>query len=1044
MRAISSLNNVIDQSINFKKFKNANGRATHDDASRLAMGKRAATKRAATKPSSASASAFGASSTARRGTGFTSGPAKHKTGRTLGGGVEFAKKRLKVGKTIAKRAENGTDTTIRAKTIRLTAQNVHTVVGGGAGAKDGSRGVDDVVAGSRDDAAAASKRGTPLAEALNQCAHYNVKTRCDGLNAMMEIAEAFPGAIRARAADVVERVGERLADVEREARKCARECLRRGVVPALGTHGLAPFAKTLMLYVGAALTHVGAGVRKDAPAALDAALDAAPALVAAHAPASTLGHLGELLRRGDDGGVGSGSSVQRGVGAQKPATRLALLKSARRFLTTMVDETIVTSATTTTTSATTTKFVWGEIARNGASTRALGALHADRARRAPPSVLAAHFADAADARDDAISGDGARMHGESRAAVRVHAKRLAELAMLVWDDAAQTLTDERGVDVDRVRVMAESMACARLALQLADGADEVEMWDTGGGVAAADIVPELARRTLGAFPVSAPASVAEKNDVGKAREAMVALNFETCRLLVAASSSVAHAALVRHLAPGTLEALPHVLSRALQYITMCLNGVALDGGALGAAEETEDGAYVELLALAREVFALPPWCFTAPMTGSACNELIGAVTQTWERAVADEDGERVNACVTLLTSVLPEEAQQGYSRIPIEIAAGWVRHIPRVLWSFKHDNPAASQKLLSLLHVVAARNPPGSPLADVLTQCETEIAVLFFIVPPPGSSKGAKSRPGPFARLPFTCQCSAVQLVGVLPTLTAPTMRSLAKLCLDVDRVNVEIPVVAVEALTSNLLAAPLDLTVSFLATLLAGAPGTECLEKSSKRNVAEARAKAWEMSRRVAPRAGAALVALGDATTPWNGALLASAALRQMWATRVEQDDVEGATRTAAGFGALIANAAEFAAAVSSEDANVDDELLSVVPELLAWLVVHAEHDEDAASMKRILSAAPRLAGPVANAILNTVKTKNSNARAEFERAIQYMSMLIQSDEGGDVSSGGVRDAARALQSVAASSPNDDVQKLANAFKVTMDVTFGGAKTLA
>jgi hypothetical protein len=62
-------------------------------------------------------------------------------------------------------------------------------------------------------------------------------------------------------------------------------------------------------------------------------------------------------------------------------------------------------------------------------------------------------------------------------------------------------------------------------------------------------------------------------------------------------------------------------------------------------------------------------------------------------------------------------------------------------------------------------------------------------------------------------------------------------------------------------------------------------------------------------------------------------------WATRVEQDDVEGATRTAAGFGALIANAAEFAAAVSSEDTNVDDELLSVIPELLAWLVVHAEH---------------------------------------------------------------------------------------------------------
>ena len=1030
----------------------ANGRATdtrHTSPRLVAMGESAkrAAARAGSRGKGASASAAFGGAGARRGTGFTSGPSTHVTGKTLGGGVEFAKKRLKVGRKVAKRADNGTDTTIRSKSIRLTAQNIHTV---GASAGEGGELVG--AGGSQvSDANAASKRGTPLAEALNQCAHYNVKTRCDGLNALLEIAEAFPGAIRARAVDVVERVGERLADVEREARKAARECLRRGVVPALGTHGLAPFAKTLILYVGAALTHVGAGVRKDAPAALDALLEAAPALVAAHAPASTLGHLGELLRRGDDGGVGTGSSVQRGVGAQKPATRLALLKSTRRFLTTVVDETIgdgaatkatsaaaALSSTTSTSTSSTTTFVWGDIARNGTSTRALGALHAERSRRAPPSVMAAHYAAEDGTRDDANSG-GAQVNGESRVAVRAHAKRLAELAMLVWDDAAQTLADERGVDVDRVRVMAESMACARLALQLADGADEVEIWDTGGGSTAADIVPQLARRTLGAFPVSAPASVAEKNDVAKVREAMVALNFETCRLLIAASSSVAHAALVRHLAPVTLEALPHVLSRALQYVTTCLNGVALDGGAVGAAEATEDSAYVELLGLARESFSLPPWCFSAPMTGSACAELIGAVTQTWERAVADEDGERVNACVTLLTSVLPEEAQQGYSRIPIETAAGWVRHIPRVLWALKHENPVASQKLLSLLHVVAARNPPGSPLADVLTQCETELAVLFFIVPPPLGSQGAKSRPGPFARLPFACQCSAVQLVGVLPTLTAPTMRSLAKMCLDVDRVNVEIPVVAVEALTSNLLAVPLDLTVSFLATLLAGAPGVGFLEKSSKRNATETQRKSWEMSRRVTPRAGAALVALGDAATPWNGALLASAALRNMWAQRVEQGDVEGAARTAAGFGSLVAYAAEFASAVSS-DANIDDELSSVIPEILAWLVLHAEHAEEEATMKRILTAAPQLACAVANEIVANFENKNesTDARDVVERAIQYMSTLIQLDEGGDkASSGGVRKAASALQSIAETSQNNDVRKLASAFKVTIDVVF-------
>ena len=38
--------------------------------------------------------------------------------------------------------------------------------------------------------------------------------------------------------------------------------------------------------------------------------------------------------------------------------------------------------------------------------------------------------------------------------------------MCVWDDAVQTFSDERGVDVDRFRVMTESMRCARLALNL--------------------------------------------------------------------------------------------------------------------------------------------------------------------------------------------------------------------------------------------------------------------------------------------------------------------------------------------------------------------------------------------------------------------------------------------------------------------------------------------------------------------------------------------------------------------------------------------------
>ena len=964
----------------------------------------------------------------RRGVGFTSGPTKHRTGKTLGGGVEFAKKRLKVGRKVAKHA-NETDSAVRSKRIRLAAQNLQSAGAGTSG--EGTRDED-----------AASARGTPLNELLNQCGHYAAKTRCDGLNGLLEVCERYPGAVRARAGDAIERVGERLADEAREARRAARECLGRGVVPALGVEGLAPFAKTLILYAGAALTHVADDVRRDAPAALDALLEAAPTLVAAHAPASTLGHLGELLRRGDDGGVGSGSSVQRGVGSQKPATRLALLRSCRRFLETLAEGVGTTDGDRgglSSTSSMTTTFVWGEEARRGAATRSIGSMYAERSRQAPPSVLAATTAS-----NDESEDSGGRITGESRAAVRVNAKRLVELAMCVWDDAAQTFTDERGVDVDRVRVMAQSMACARLALSLADGAEESEMLEnTDSASTAVSVVPEIARRTLGMFPSTSPASVAEKQDISRTREAMVDLNFETCRFLLDASSSVAHEALAQHLAPGVMDALPHVLARALQYVTSTLRGVALDGGAMGEDVPTPDDAYGDVLALARDALTLPAWCFSASITGSACADLLVAVTETWERAVADEDIERITQCVALLTETLPEEARQGYFRVPIETAAGWVRHIPRVLWAFKHENPSATQKLLSLLHDVAARNPPGSPLADVLSTCEAEMAVLFFMVPPAGSPEGAKSRPGPFARLPFPSQCAAVRLVGVLPTLTPPMIRALAKMCLDVDRVNEELCVIAIEAMQANALAAPLELTMSFYATLLVGAAGVKFLDKSSKRDVATVEQKSWLIARRAIPSAAAALVALSDADAPWTGASLASVTLKHMWSSRVEKGDVDGATRTASGFVALIASTAEFARSVSGQSGqSIDDDNVSgAIPEMFAWFILRAEDGDgiDVDVAWRALRAAPSTTpGPVASAVV----ASSESSAALTDRALAFVSKLITETAAGsiEISKDELRDVVRSIQNKASALEANESTKRARALDVHWNVAFGEA----
>jgi pre-rRNA-processing protein IPI1 len=261
------------------------------------------------------------------------------------GGIDFIRAKKKVGKTIRKNA-NATDTTVRAKRINLPGQTSL----GGEGKGD-----------------AVTSRGLSLGELLNQTGHYSERVRKDALEGIRELLENHPGAMGGGAAAVVEKTAERLVDREQIVRIAARGALKHGVLPALGKRGIAPFAKRLVLHVGAALTHVDPLTRRDAPAALETLLDAAPELVARHAPAATLRHLADLLRRGDDAAGSAldasanasataaaaaasaavratrhglsptfGDMTASRVGASSPNARLRLLTACRRFLETLV------------------------------------------------------------------------------------------------------------------------------------------------------------------------------------------------------------------------------------------------------------------------------------------------------------------------------------------------------------------------------------------------------------------------------------------------------------------------------------------------------------------------------------------------------------------------------------------------------------------------------------------------------------------------------------------------------------------------------------
>ena len=491
-------------------------------------------------------------------------------------GIDFIRAKKKVGRKIRKQA-NETNTEVRAKRINLSVQSL------------GTEGKGDQVTG----------RGLSMPELLNQCQHYSARVRKDALDGIKELLETHPTSLVPCAATCVEKVAERLVDQEHIVRAAARGALRSGVLPALGPHGIAPFAERLVLHVGAALTHVAPAVRRDAPAVLEALLDAAPLLVGAYAPAATLRHLAELLRRGDDAAssslvsgasdgtvrvVAGGLSAKFGdmtasrVGPQQPQSRLGLLQSCRRFLEVLVGATTAAldfdgvddgDARFGGSARGGHRWRWGDgdgddlldggpdgkengrrTARAGNAGGAGVALHAARCARAPVSAARAVETLFGVARGDGGTRMGRRggASGDGREGVAVAAAELAALLFAVWDEATPTLKDVGGPNLTRVRVMAEAMSCMHLCLWLVDveGGDRDSGAGGGGGDDGGDVsgaamaaaLPHLVARVLPVFPASAPPVAGDVS----VRGALVRLNACTARILSAASEGAAKVA----------------------------------------------------------------------------------------------------------------------------------------------------------------------------------------------------------------------------------------------------------------------------------------------------------------------------------------------------------------------------------------------------------------------------------------------------------------------------------------------------------------------
>jgi pre-rRNA-processing protein IPI1 len=379
------------------------------------------------------------------------------------------------------------------------------------------------------------------------------------------------------------------------------------------------------------------------------------------------------------------------------------------------------------------------------------------------------------------------------------------------------------------------------------------------------------------------------------------------------------------------------------YLSVALHGAALDAGPCGEPEPTAEGDYPELLRLARGALVQPSLGGggsaggagaggggrggadedmdeeseeeeeeeeEGPSAAEARAGLVEAVGAVWAKAVVEGPPERRAACVGLLAAVLPAAAAAAArgttatasTATPVlapEAAAGWLRPFARLLWELKHHDSNTTARALHVLRAVAARTGglnADDPLGSALAGVESELAPFFArVAPPPPTPEAprAPAKPGPFARLPLAaCQAPAIMLLGSLPSLSPATLRAVAYAVLAPGR-DCTLAVRAVEAVACNLRAAPLALSVSFLATLLTGAPD-------------------WAAAGAVAPAAARALASLGDAGSPWAGASLAWPAAAVV-VTRANAGRDDDAARRAV-YGMLVAAAVAVEASAAAD----------------------------------------------------------------------------------------------------------------------------------
>ena len=502
--------------------------------------------------------------------------------------IDFVKTKRKVGKKIKKTNNTNTDAKVTSKRVNVLEQSV--------------------AANASNDGTLRTKRGTGMQELVNRTTHHAGKTRKEALEGMLELLSEFKqeallsrrngGSADANA--VCEAVCARFVDADADVRKSALECLRDGLLPAFqNENGISPHADSIILRCGAALTHVDARVREDAPKALKAVIDFAPrAMVTRRAPRETLGRFNAALldsgeERAKKGSTGGNIDTKRDVEG-----KITSLECCAAFLIALEKENSFGAS----------KIKMTSVSRGGFRVNFRND-DEENEREYPRVSVSSNRLYKNTNESTTFDANSETESSETRIAFR----KLRANCLKVWQDCAETLRDEHGVDVLRVECMIRAMECIRLltssaCLQDATTNDAFE-------VEFAEKVEKVLLVSR-AFPASAPggSGSAGSGASQKQKQAQNKSNRRDAKNTTATSNNEVCASLAKHNVEAckvllsiskrrlVSEAYPGIGYSSRMWLASAITppGVVLDGGEVGDKVETPDEWYANLLRVAKD------------------------------------------------------------------------------------------------------------------------------------------------------------------------------------------------------------------------------------------------------------------------------------------------------------------------------------------------------------------------------------------------------------------------------------------------------------